>query len=29
MLEALQGRGPVRMVIERGGRIFYTDFQIR
>jgi hypothetical protein len=29
MLEALQGRGSIKMYLERGGRIFYTDFQIR
>jgi type II secretory pathway component PulC len=29
MLEALQGRGPIKMYLERSGRIFYTDFQIR
>lgn len=29
MLESLSGKGQSRMVFERGGRIFYTDFSIR
>ena len=29
VLESLSGKGQSRMVFERGGRIFYTDFSIR
>jgi serine protease Do len=29
VLESLAGKGQSRMVFERGGRIFYTDFSIR
>jgi serine protease Do len=29
MLESLTGRGLIRMYLERGGRIFFSDFQIR
>ncbi|MFI5310159.1 MAG: trypsin-like peptidase domain-containing protein [Gemmatimonadales bacterium] len=29
MLESLSGRGLIRMYLERGGRILFTDFQIR
>jgi len=29
LLESLSGKGQSRMVFERGGRIFYTDFSIR
>ena len=28
-LEYFIGRGPIRMFFERGGRVFFTDFQIR
>ena len=29
VLEALTGRGPIRMIIERGGSLYPVDFQIR
>ena len=29
VLESLSGSGAVRMWVERGGRILYTDFSIR
>jgi serine protease Do len=28
-LEYFIGRGPIRMFFERGGRVFFTDFQLR
>ena len=29
LLESLTGRGPIRMLIERGGFLYPIDFQIR
>jgi serine protease Do len=29
LLESMTGRGPIRMIIERGGALYPIDFQIR